>query len=68
VRELLVQRRLRYRLAEEGAVATLAVVLEATGRVIGEVNLAWASVAHRQGEFGFVFHPDYPTALTLVLG
>ena len=59
VRELLVPRRLRYRLAEEGDVAVLAVVLAETGRVIGEVTLTWASVLHRQGEFGFVFHPDY---------
>jgi RimJ/RimL family protein N-acetyltransferase len=59
VRELLVQRRQRYRLAEEGDVASLAVVLAATGRVIGEVNLHWVSVVNRQGEFGFVFHPDF---------
>jgi RimJ/RimL family protein N-acetyltransferase len=59
VRELLVQRRQRARLAEEGDVATLAVVLQETGRVIGEVNLHWVSEVHRQGEFGFVFHPDF---------
>jgi RimJ/RimL family protein N-acetyltransferase len=59
VRELLVQRRQRARLAEEGDVATLAVVLQETGRVIGEVNLHWVSAVHRQGEFGFVFHPDF---------
>jgi RimJ/RimL family protein N-acetyltransferase len=58
VREVLEQRRLRYRLAEEGDVLVLAVALAQTGRVIGEVNLAWVSVAHRQGELGFVFHPD----------
>lgn len=59
VRELLVQRRQRDRLAQEGDVATLAVVLAETGRVIGEVNLHWVSALHRQGEFGFVFHPDF---------
>jgi RimJ/RimL family protein N-acetyltransferase len=59
VREVLVQRRLRYRLAAEGDVLVLAVVLTETGRVIGEVNLTWASVVHQQGEFGFVFNPDY---------
>jgi RimJ/RimL family protein N-acetyltransferase len=58
VRELLVTRRLRYRLAEEGDIASLAVVLVETGRVIGEVTLSWVSAVHRQGEFGFVFHPD----------
>jgi RimJ/RimL family protein N-acetyltransferase len=59
VRDLLVARRLLYRLAEEGDVAVLAVVLAQTGRVIGEVTLTWASALHRQGEFGFVFHPDF---------
>ena len=59
VRDVLVERRLRHRLATDGDVALLAVVLAQTGRVIGEVNLAWTSVVHRQGEFGFVFHPDY---------
>jgi RimJ/RimL family protein N-acetyltransferase len=59
VRELLVARRLRYRLVEQGDVATLAVVLAETGRVIGEVTLTWTSAVHRQGEFGFVFHPDH---------
>jgi RimJ/RimL family protein N-acetyltransferase len=59
VRELLVQRRAQYRLATEGDVATLAVVLQETGHVIGEVNLHWVSKVHRQGEFGFVFHPDF---------
>jgi Acetyltransferase (GNAT) domain len=49
VRELLEQRRERYRLATEGDVATLAVVLPETGRVIGEVNLHWVSVVNRQG-------------------
>jgi len=27
--------------------------------VIGDVLLQWTSEAHRQGEIGFVFHPDY---------
>ena len=40
-------------------VALLAVVLARTGRIIGEVNLKWTSVVHQQGEFGFVFHPDF---------
>jgi RimJ/RimL family protein N-acetyltransferase len=43
-------------LAKEGDVLVLAVVLG--GVVIGDVNLSWRSVEHRQGEFGFVFHPD----------
>jgi RimJ/RimL family protein N-acetyltransferase len=59
VRDVLAKRQQRHRLAEEGDTAMLAVVHAATGRVIGEVNLHWVSVANRQGEFGFVFHPDY---------
>lgn len=59
VREVLVQRRLRYRLATDGDVLVLAVAIAKTGRVIGEVTLSWTSVLHRQGEFGFVFHPDF---------
>jgi len=46
-------------LAEEGDIMVLAVELRETGTVIGDVNLAWRSEEHRQGEFGFVFHPDY---------
>lgn len=59
VGDLLAQRQQRHRLAEEGDVVVFAVELVATGRVIGEVNLHWASAAHQQGEFGFVFHPDH---------
>jgi RimJ/RimL family protein N-acetyltransferase len=59
VRDVLMQRAERWRLAAEGDVAVLAVVLLETGQVIGEVNLQWSSVAHRQGEFGFVFHPAF---------
>jgi RimJ/RimL family protein N-acetyltransferase len=43
-------------LEKEGDILVLAVVLD--GAVIGDVNLAWRSREHRQGEFGFVFHPD----------
>jgi RimJ/RimL family protein N-acetyltransferase len=43
----------------EGDILVLAVELRETGTVIGDVNLAWQSEEHRQGEFGFVFHPDY---------
>jgi RimJ/RimL family protein N-acetyltransferase len=35
----------------------LAAVLD--GTVIGEVNLYWRSAEHRQGEFGYLFHPDH---------
>ncbi|WP_323369690.1 GNAT family N-acetyltransferase, partial [Streptomyces alkaliterrae] len=44
-------------LRDEGDALVLAV--EADGRVIGYVLLEWLSERHRQGEFGFVFHPGY---------
>ena len=43
----------------EGDILVLAVELRETGTVIGDVNLAWQSEEHQQGEFGFVFHPDH---------
>ncbi|TCO54797.1 GNAT family N-acetyltransferase [Actinocrispum wychmicini] len=46
-------------LTEEGQYLILAVHWPAAGKVVGEVNLEWLSVEHRQGETGFVFHPDY---------
>ncbi len=46
-------------LEREGDILVLAVELRETGTVIGDVNLAWLSEQHRQGEFGFVFHPDH---------
>jgi RimJ/RimL family protein N-acetyltransferase len=47
------------RLRDEGDNLTLAVVLPETGRVIGDVMLIWVSREHRQGEIGYVFHPDH---------
>jgi RimJ/RimL family protein N-acetyltransferase len=46
-------------LAKEGDILVLAVLLRDTGELIGDVNLAWLSQTHRQGEFGFVFDPAY---------
>jgi RimJ/RimL family protein N-acetyltransferase len=37
----------------------LAVVLPETGALIGDVVLFLRSREHRQGEIGYVFHPDY---------
>ncbi|MGM1063335.1 GNAT family N-acetyltransferase [Saccharothrix sp. Mg75] len=42
---------------KEGDHLTLAVV--ADGRVIGEVSLKWVSAVHRQGEVGYLLHPDH---------
>jgi RimJ/RimL family protein N-acetyltransferase len=46
-------------LAGEGDYLALAVVWREVGRVVGEVNLGWTSRVHRQGEFGFVFNPEF---------
>ncbi|RKR93193.1 RimJ/RimL family protein N-acetyltransferase [Micromonospora pisi] len=43
-------------LTGEGQRLVLAVQLRATGQVIGQVVLKWVSVAHHQGELGFVFN------------
>nr|BFE49942.1 GNAT family protein [Saccharothrix mutabilis subsp. capreolus] len=42
---------------KEGEHVALAVVHE--GRVIGETVLKYLSQAHRQGEIGYIFHPDH---------
>jgi RimJ/RimL family protein N-acetyltransferase len=46
-------------LCGEGDNLTLAVQLPETGKVIGDVQLIWISEAHRQGEIGYIFHPDH---------
>jgi RimJ/RimL family protein N-acetyltransferase len=43
----------------EGDTLSLAVVLKATIELIGDCNLTWLSREHRQGEIGFIFHPDH---------
>ncbi|GAB3436981.1 GNAT family N-acetyltransferase [Actinophytocola sediminis] len=57
--EVLARRRTVTTLARAGDILVLAVVLRETGELVGEVNLAWLSESDRQGEFGFVFHPDH---------
>lgn len=47
------------RLRAEGDDLTLAVVLPDAGTVIGDVLLVWVSGEHRQGEIGYIFHPDH---------
>ncbi|WP_432868314.1 GNAT family N-acetyltransferase [Microbispora rosea] len=46
-------------LREEGDKLVLAVELPATGTLIGDVGLFWTSREHRQGEIGYIFHPDH---------
>ena len=58
VRDLLARRERLDRIEREGDALLLAVVRRSDGRVIGELTLRWTSTEHRQGEVGFVFHPD----------
>ena len=46
-------------LLAEGDGLVLAVERRGSGALIGSVNLIWVSAEHRQGEIGFVFHPDH---------
>lgn len=59
VAAMLERRQTKNALEREGDSLILAVELPQTGRVIGDVLLHWTSEAHRQGEIGFVFHPDF---------
>jgi RimJ/RimL family protein N-acetyltransferase len=45
-------------LKHEGDTVHLAMELRDGGRMIGDVGLTWLSERHRQGEIGFVVHPD----------
>lgn len=38
---------------------SLAVELAATGALVGDVILEWSANEHRQGEIGYVLHPDH---------
>jgi RimJ/RimL family protein N-acetyltransferase len=42
-----------------GDAVVLAAILRASGALIGDVMLHWSSEEHRQGEIGFVLHPDH---------
>lgn len=46
------------RLEDEGQALACAVVWREVDAVVGDVHLEWRSREHRQGEIGFVFHPD----------
>jgi RimJ/RimL family protein N-acetyltransferase len=57
--EKLVERTTMTALRKEGDSVLLAVELRDSGTLLGDVNLWWRSAEHRQGEIGFVFHPDH---------
>lgn len=63
VRETLRRKAEMTRLSEEGDALTLAITSPgakgtSTG-VVGEVTLWWRSVEYRQGEIGYILHPDH---------
>jgi RimJ/RimL family protein N-acetyltransferase len=58
VRKALEKKARQSAIVDEGDGLALAAVLTETGRVVGEVILNWLSREYRQGEVGFVFHPD----------
>jgi RimJ/RimL family protein N-acetyltransferase len=55
-RELLALKAAGGALRAEGEWLSAAVELRATGELVGDISLLWASVPHHQGELGFVFH------------
>ena len=59
VREALEHKIRAASIADEGEMLVLAVELPETGQMIGEVVLIWTSREHRQGEVGYIFHPDH---------
>lgn len=52
-------RRGRIELRESGDVLQLAIVVRQTGQLVGDVLLMWRSAEYRQGEIGYVLHPDH---------
>ncbi len=46
-------------LEKEGDILALVVELRDGGALAGDVILQWLSEEHRQGEIGFIFHPDH---------
>jgi RimJ/RimL family protein N-acetyltransferase len=51
--------RTRSTIEEEGQLVGLAVVVRASGELVGDVILVWTSAEHRSGEIGYVINPDH---------
>ncbi|MFI7574026.1 GNAT family N-acetyltransferase [Micromonospora sp. NPDC049497] len=58
-RAVLERRQGRTALTKEGDSLQLAVVVRETGQLVGDVVLMWRSAEHRQGEVGYMLHPDH---------
>ena len=52
-------RRVPTTITQEGAGASLAMTLRATGELVGDVIMIWRSAADRTVEIGYVVHPDH---------
>ncbi|MDA0636426.1 GNAT family protein, partial [Nonomuraea sp. MCN248] len=59
VRTFLDKKTGRTALLAEGDAIDLAITLRDTGALIGNCLLIWTSATHRQGEIGYVLHPDH---------
>jgi RimJ/RimL family protein N-acetyltransferase len=59
VRDLLERKIASTAFHDGGGSIDFAVVLKQTGEVVGDVNLYLTSAEDKQGEIGFVFHPDH---------
>ena len=57
--EMLGRRKLQTAIESEGDGLHLAADLRASGDLVGHFSLRWSSQEHRQGEVGFVMHPDH---------
>jgi RimJ/RimL family protein N-acetyltransferase len=59
VRASLARRKKMTAIDKEGDAIRLAVVLRDAATLVGDVSLQYRSREHRQGEIGFVLHPDH---------
>ena len=59
VREVLLIRMAMTGIDDTSESIRLAVVVRESDRLVGDVSLQRTSLEHRQGEIGFVFHPDH---------
>jgi RimJ/RimL family protein N-acetyltransferase len=59
VREVLERKTHSTAIAAEGDGLSLAVVIDATGELVGDCGLSLLSREHRQGEIRFLLHPDH---------
>ena len=58
-RDVLATRAQHPTIEKEGDRLFLAMERRDSGAVIGDVSLRWLSAKHKQGEIGFVLHPDH---------